>query len=60
MSIWSRIWKGILFVGGLVGVAAQAKGRGASNAEVVAETATALVVGGAGLQMTPLGKKTQK
>lgn len=57
MSIWSKIWKGVLFVGGIVGVGAQAKARGASWAEVIAETAPVLVSGGAALQMKPLGAK---
>lgn len=59
MSIWSKIWKGIVFVGGLVGVAAQAKARGASNAQAIAETATALAPAAAALQMMPLHRRAK-
>lgn len=55
--MWSKIWKAVVFIGGLVGVAAQAKARGASNAEAVAETATAAVAAAGTMQMRPLGKK---
>ncbi len=55
--MWSKIWKALVFVGGIIGVAAQAKARGASNAETVAETATAVVAAAGTMQMVPLGKK---
>lgn len=44
----------VTMVAGLVAVAAQAKGRGASTAEAVAETAAAIVAAGGALQMKPL------
>ena len=59
MNIWSRIWKGVLFVGGLVGVYAQAKSAGMSNAAAIAATATALGPAAAALQVNPLGKKKE-
>ena len=52
--MFAIIIKVVMVLGGLIGVAAQAKARGASTAEAIAETATALVVGAGGLQMTPL------
>lgn len=52
--MWASIVKAVMFIGGIIGVAAQAKARGASTAETVAEAATAAVTGAAGLQMTPL------
>jgi hypothetical protein len=55
--MWSKIWKALMVIGGIVGVAAQAKGRGASTAEVIAETATAVVGAAGALQMTPMGSK---
>lgn len=52
--MFAAIIKAVMFIGGLIGVAAQAKARGASTAETIAETATAVVTGAAGLQMSPL------
>lgn len=59
MSIWSKLWKGVLFVGGLVGVYAQAKSAGMSEAAAIAATATALGPAAAALQVTPIGKKPE-
>lgn len=56
--IWSKIWKGILFVAGIAGVVAQAKARGASHVEAAAEGLTAVGAAAGTLQMVPLGKKT--
>ena len=57
MAILGVLWKVVMIVGGLVGVAAQAKARGATNAETIAETAAALVTGAGALQMRPLAMK---
>jgi hypothetical protein len=46
--------KVITVLGGLIGVAAQAKARGASNAETIAEVAAGVVAAGGALQMNPL------
>lgn len=52
--MFAVILKVLVYVAGIVGVAAQAKARGASNIETIAESATA-AAGGAGLlQLNPL------
>lgn len=50
----AKIVKVITIIGGIIGVAAQAKARGASTAEAIAETAAAIVGAGGALQMTPV------
>lgn len=59
MNIWSKIWKAVLFVGGIAGVVAQAKARGASHMEAAAEGLTALGGAAGALQMRPLGSKKE-
>lgn len=54
--MWSKVWKVILVIGGIVGVVAQAKARGASTAEAIGEGAAALATGAGALQMNPIGK----
>jgi hypothetical protein len=57
--MFAIIIKAAVFLAGLIGVAAQAKARGASTAETIAETATAAAGATGLLQMNPLrmGKK---
>ena len=58
--MWSKIWKVVVFVGGLVGVAAQAKSTGASTAETIAITATAAVAAAGPMQSKPFGSNAGK
>lgn len=57
---WAGIVRVVMFVGGIVGVAVQAKARGASTLEAIAEGASAAVTGAAGVHMAQPGYMTKK
>lgn len=58
--MWSTLLKLVTFIGGIVGVVAQAKARGASTVEAIAEGAGAVVTGAAGIHMSQPGYMAKK